>query len=239
MQQWEQLPTEPGLAYEAFKTYLSLGATRTFDEAYRVHTQRRQGTRAPGNWRAWAKAYRWKERARAFDIRNEKAADEAHVRAIQATVTKAVIDDWEQGRIARMRQQEQEEWELRNLLLKKAREMLEFGLLRQVTKQTPKGEVVVVQPVNWDFSTTANLIKLIHQLGRASTQMPLKVFEPPADESFADSMFITSAQLSDVMPEGAMPDMPRNPAAKPELGASIAKASDQGLQQPEKARPRK
>jgi hypothetical protein len=241
--QWKQLPGESGQAYAAFKTYLDLGPIRSCDAAYKAQggpqVGRKGATRAPGSWRRWFTRHQWQKRARAYDQRDHAAADQSHVEAIQATVTKAVRDDWEQGRIARMRQQEQEEWELRNLLLKKAREMLGFGLLRQVTKQTPKGDVVVVQPVDWDFSTTVNLIKLIHQLGRASAQMPLKVAEPAADESFKDSMFATSGQLADAMPDGAMPDMPLNPAAKPQLGASIIATSDKGLRQPEKVRPRK
>ncbi|HLL88975.1 MAG TPA: hypothetical protein VK324_06705 [Tepidisphaeraceae bacterium] len=234
---WAQLPTEPPQAFLAFQAYLKLGPNRSYDAAYR---QARPGcaedTRAPGGWRKWCKSFDWQGRARAYDERDQRVADTARVEAIRQVATAAVVDDWEAGRIQRQRQQEQEEWELRCLLLEKAKAMLQFGLARKVTKEGAHGQTInVFEPVNWDMKAAVAAVRLVSQLGRIAAQMPLvvQVGQQGADD---DAMFETRGQAAAVIPEGAMPAMPDQPDAKPQLGTSITKGVE-GLTQPEKARP--
>lgn len=74
---WLQLPEESGAAWLAFGVYRDCGPARTVDGAYRLiidHKGVTKAPRAPKSWRVWNKANRWRERARAWDARNEEVA---------------------------------------------------------------------------------------------------------------------------------------------------------------------
>jgi hypothetical protein len=86
---WDKLADESGPAHVAFLIYRDLGAARTLNAAYHAHlrsqgqggpdrgqAEAKAGASGPGNgppprvsgrWRTWAEAFRWTERAEAYD----------------------------------------------------------------------------------------------------------------------------------------------------------------------------
>lgn len=86
---WERLPTETSVAYEAFRVYRDLGATRTHAAVAGY---------APSSLHRWARVHRWQERAQAWDteahrledqrrLEQIRAMDETHQRAARALIT--------------------------------------------------------------------------------------------------------------------------------------------------------
>jgi hypothetical protein len=73
-QSWEQQEGEPAAAYAHFLLYRSLGLARSLNRAYRaslsdeVEGNRRQEKAAPGSWTRESRAWRWRERAEAWDV---------------------------------------------------------------------------------------------------------------------------------------------------------------------------
>jgi hypothetical protein len=242
MQPWEQQAGEPGPAFAAFQSFLQLGPTRSYNEAYRTHQAQRGHQTvavAPGNWRLWAKTWRWIDRAKAFDARNSQVADTTRVETIKSLAADQATDDWVKGRILRQLQQEQDEWRLRQRVLEQATKMLDMALIQRVDKQGPNGEVQIFTPVKWDMETMLKAVKLVADLGRLSNQMPTmppRDAAPPAD--MPDDFFTKSdAKSSAMFPPGTVPEMPFNPAAKPQLGKSVTAGRTSGLIKSEKVRP--
>lgn len=95
---WEQQPGEPRLWYGRFQVYLSLGPTRTLQEAYRhVNSLKNRGGKAPisPSWTWYAKRWRWRERAHAWDAyqRNLLALSEHNTRLALRQRRVAVMED--------------------------------------------------------------------------------------------------------------------------------------------------
>ena len=240
MEPYEQLPGEPGPAYQAFNTYLGLGPSRTLDGAYRAsHPGHKPGQRAPGNWRTWNKSHNWAERAAAWDRRNVHVADQAKVAAIQAHATDET-KAWLEKLNTRQLATEKYEWDLAERLFKKATAMLEFGLATVTQKTGPNGETIeIYAPTDWNMGDAARLVKVATQLARQANQMPLRVAEAPTQDP-GDAMFDTRGQLADQLPGGVVPPMPADPDARPELGASLLNDNPHDLTQPgEPPRPSK
>lgn len=82
---WEILPGETDGAFAAFRIYLSLGPERSMraveEKINAAKTGRKEAKRVPsGKYTAWAKKYRWPERARAYDDHMARATSEAVIR---------------------------------------------------------------------------------------------------------------------------------------------------------------
>lgn len=76
---WEQQPGEPDRWYQAFQTYLMLGATRSIQRAYRVFHQKRKGeVVASGYWAEKAFLWGWEIRARYWDHHKNEQEREAY-----------------------------------------------------------------------------------------------------------------------------------------------------------------
>lgn len=76
---WLQASGETNEAYAAFCVYLDLGPRRSIDAAYRTYLSRTRSRpisdvtlRACGRWTCWSVVHRWRERALAFDRRNQR-----------------------------------------------------------------------------------------------------------------------------------------------------------------------
>ena len=88
MNAWDREDGEPALWFGRFdKFYRPLGSERSLDAAYRVYLDSSKkgqsaAERPPNSWFNNAKAWRWKERAEAWDetIRQERLAVEAEAR---------------------------------------------------------------------------------------------------------------------------------------------------------------
>lgn len=76
---WERQPGETGKAFSAFRAYLTLGAARSVESAYRRVTGCKK--RVSGTWWGWSSRNRWVERAAAFD------AEEWRQRLVERRVT--------------------------------------------------------------------------------------------------------------------------------------------------------
>jgi hypothetical protein len=69
---WDQQPDEPDAAYARFLLYRNLGPSRSIDAAYRLLHPTKNGEKgrrnAHGSWHQEGQAFRWTERASAWDI---------------------------------------------------------------------------------------------------------------------------------------------------------------------------
>jgi hypothetical protein len=223
-QPWHQLDDETGKAFAAFACYLALGPERSLHKAYRAHTRREKGN-APGWWTRWSARYRWPIRARAWDDSNAAAMDSGRQRAIEA-----VAVDWAKRR----EEWRQSEWELRGLLVEKARKMLSFGLARKVEKRDPEGRTLIIyEPMRWKLADVAALLNIARELARGAAEMPLQIAEPPKTGA-AEGLFHTTGQVADALPAGAMPDMPADPAKLPDgmRAGGEAAAGESALKRP-------
>jgi hypothetical protein len=81
-----RLPGEPAAAWAAFCAYRDMGLTRSIRAAYR---QRHGNEEAPatgqpsGHWNAWARDWRWRQRAEAYDAHLDRQARLAQVEAVR------------------------------------------------------------------------------------------------------------------------------------------------------------
>jgi hypothetical protein len=79
---WDQLPDEPDGAFARFVLYRCLGLGRSIRRAYHEWLRQR-GTpcrgdeRPPGAWQRYASLFRWRERARAWDVAQMEQAGQA------------------------------------------------------------------------------------------------------------------------------------------------------------------
>lgn len=234
---WDQQTGESGEAFAAFKAFRDLGPARTLAEAYRssrpgkgpqqAHAGPTKKPGTPGTWKTWAIKYRWKERAAAFDARGAQVQQAAAEKVIAAVAA---------DRAAMMLEQERREHQLAGLIHGKLLEMLEQGLVKRKVVKTDDGKTITItEPAKWDFGTAAKLAQVFTALGRVSLNMPVKV--DPKESGGEPPYFETSGEQESALPAGAVPDMPAESAAKPELGVSAIGPAGEGLKQPQKARP--
>lgn len=70
---WDQLPGEPDKWYGRFQIYLDLGVTRTLTAAARCDSDPKSGQSGlTGRWSYYFNRYHWRERARAWDMRQRE-----------------------------------------------------------------------------------------------------------------------------------------------------------------------
>lgn len=190
--------------------FCELGPSRTVLQVYRQVTGKSEARQLPGSWTSASSKYRWRDRARAWDGRGAKVAQEAREEVIR---NDAAARTREEIRSARRLEQEEAEWAMQQKLLAKAEEMLASALYRRKTEDGAN----VIQPARWSLRTAVDFIELAHRLGRASAKMPIL---PEEDKSADPSMefFDTSGQLAEVLPAGVAPDMPAEVHVKPPIG---------------------
>lgn len=232
MHAWDQQQDESGEAYKAFRAFLELGGSRTLDGAYRTSSRCKPGAsvpdkrRAPGVWQGWAKKYRWRERALAYDVRDQQVAQQAHEAAV-ATVAATIGAD----RAARVLAHEQREHQIASRIGEVIVEMLEVGLVRRkVAKDDENGHITIFEPAKWNFGTMARLAKVFMQLGRTNLNMPVTVQQDAAPDA---PYFDSSGEMDDAMPPGTVPVMPADANDRPPMTSAVGPRGG-GLMQPKK-----
>lgn len=94
---WDRQPDEPEGAYEAFVVFRDMGSDRTISEAFRHKTGTRGAQQASGRFKSWAKVYKWRDRALAWD--NHLTA--VQVRGIDRA-TEDQAEEWTRRKVARL-----------------------------------------------------------------------------------------------------------------------------------------
>jgi hypothetical protein len=88
---YEQLPEEPSRAFEMFCRYRDAGPSRELRAVYRQATGKPAARQASGTWLKWARQWRWKERALAYDVELEAIRQTAQQTAV-AVVAKELAE---------------------------------------------------------------------------------------------------------------------------------------------------
>ena len=114
-----------------------------------------------GHWKRWYRGHEWRSRAEAYDayLDEEKRRAEAQ--------------KWRK----RGEDLVEEQYQLAVAMLEKARQMLNFPLVRQVVEQRDddgKPTHITIEPARWTFNSAARLAKIAVELGRLATGLPTK-----------------------------------------------------------------
>jgi hypothetical protein len=149
---WEQQKKESAKAYEAFKTYLELGASRSLE----MVSQKLGKSKTICD--RWSRTHQWVKRALAYD---------QHIAAIQekAIEKEAVREaiDWHRER-ARIRS---EALENGRLLVDKARQMLKFPIAQTVIEDGR----TIIKPARWSMADAAKFVETADKLQRLAAEM--------------------------------------------------------------------
>jgi hypothetical protein len=184
MSAWGRLPEESTPAYAAFKAYVDFGSHRSIEA---VHRKLTKSTRL---LKRWSSKYSWVERAGLYDehmVRVQQRAREA------AEVVEA--QTWARRRAKLL----EEEFEIGQKLIEKARQMLQMPIVevkREVVVERHNDgrdkivQLSVLRPVRFTMSDAGRMFMLADKLIRLSLGMPTQVigedkFEetPPAGEA--------------------------------------------------------
>ncbi|HEY9764579.1 MAG TPA: hypothetical protein V6D07_18775 [Trichocoleus sp.] len=161
--QWEQQSEEPQVWFNRFLLFLEQGETkqRSLLQAYKTHlviadkldengnykTSGKPIRTVPQVWRTMAKLWEWEDRARSFDGQHQ--------------------NNRMQKRLERLQELEEKEWESAMLLLARAKEMLSYPIVTQVS--TDGDRTIIIEPAKWVSSDIAKFFQLFSTLARSST----------------------------------------------------------------------
>jgi hypothetical protein len=213
---YDQLPGESALWYGRFLAYCNLGPfDRSVLSVYNRERQRKgsqPASKPTGDWTKRTSQYRWAARSAAWDAHQAEIVKQASEEALRQDATERARAKL---REQRRKQHEEDEWELRGLLIAKGREMLAHPLLTR--KGSQDGKSVTILPAKWSLLTMVEILTLATRLGRTSSRMPVQA-EPEVSGDLGATFFETSGKLADVLPDGAVPAMPIDAAIKPPIG---------------------
>lgn len=154
---WQQMVGESDLWYGRFVRYLLLPGNRSYLQTYKLERDAKGLTRLrslPRSWRNATKKYFWKDRAAKWD---------ANQRKIQ-------FADWN----SRQEKLRETQWEMSQLLIEKAKGMLEHPLVEIVEKD----EQTIIVPSRWSLRDAAHFSEVAANLAQAS-------FPPNNDDAIA------------------------------------------------------
>lgn len=162
-----QLDDETPKAFAALHDYVQMGAGRSLRllaQQYKDQTDPRPPTRQLSQLKEWSTSFHWQQRVAVYDEQLRKAERQKV----------------EQLRLKRAAEIAESDWELGEMLRKKAREMLSFPLAvveRETGKrQTLDGEVTIdmtiVKPAKWGFADAAKVAEAATKLARLATDQP-------------------------------------------------------------------
>lgn len=169
-QAWEQRDDESAEAFAAFKAYLEMGAERTVVGAYRQAKGKPEAKQAAGTWNGWKDKYAWQERAEASDRRIAAVERAEEEKAFAANRRK-----WAMRRITI----QDDAWELAELLIRKAKDVLLLPVARQRTvtsEERADGKtivqtVIVEPPRNVTFMQAVQMLNLADRMRRLAAEM--------------------------------------------------------------------
>lgn len=173
---WAQQPGESDLWYSRFLIFLDIPAycrshLRAYanwssaDNVQRETEGKRKVERklscVPESWSRYARYWRWEERAKAKDT-HDRLRDSAEARARKKE---------------RLKQLEDDEWELSQKILKKAEEMASYPLVTQTTSD--EGRTIIINPQKWAASDAARYLAIGSEIARRSVGA-VEAIEPMA-----------------------------------------------------------
>jgi hypothetical protein len=221
-QPWDIQHSETPEAYHAFTAFRDLGPTRSLDKAYRTQTGRT--TRAPGRWKTWHRQHNWKARAAALDRHQQEVGQVAAEAAVAAYAAASA-----EARLEQLRREQA--WQF--IIDRKIQEMDKVPIVkRRIGRYDDGRPFSVEEPARWTLKTMLEFIRFGRNLGRMTNKMPTVVDdEAPADD-LKELFFETDGQLESKLPDGAMPPMPPDVMAKPDIPASTDAAGQAPPTQP-------
>jgi len=155
---WHRLAGEPNRWYQRFKRFCRLGPGRSVLRVYTTEmAEKSSGKRGklPGAWNAAVRAWRWYQRAEAFDAYIDQKEDR----------------EWERRR----QQHRRKEMELSQLLIEKAEQMLQFPLATTSKETREAGgntiNVTTIEATRWALRDAAGIIKVADELARLGLGM--------------------------------------------------------------------
>lgn len=127
---WERQPGEPARWYERFTIYRRMGPRRSLLGAAKLY-RARPLFKLPGSWQQNAELWRWKQRAEEWDQAEAEREEQA----------------WQDRR----RRHREDEYQVGQELLARARAMMEWPLERRETRTSEDGATVVnvTEPARW------------------------------------------------------------------------------------------
>jgi hypothetical protein len=185
---WDRKPGEPTEWYGRFLIFLEIGEKRSMLATYRLwkEEQDKKIPRNPKNRRhskilsvppSWEKAcieWQWWERSAPWDDEQLR---------LKIEETKRLREDAYRLRLRRAEQHIEDEWRLRNSIVKLAEDMLQFPL--QKRELAPDGQTVIISPARWSMKDALAAVKLASDLGRVATGLKDDMEESLALEAIA------------------------------------------------------
>jgi hypothetical protein len=153
---WDRQPGETPKSWEAFQVFLAAGATRT------VSGVAKQLGKSHQMLDRWSQRFNWRARAGAYDNHLANKMLNAQEKQIEREAEK-----WAQ----RGSEHRERAWKIREALLDKAEQMLEWPLAK-VESEDGK---MVLHPARWDFGTVARLVDTADKVGRLAADMPTEI----------------------------------------------------------------
>jgi len=225
---WGQQPGESDLWYSRFLIFLDIPAyCRSHLRAYanwssadnvqreiegKRKVERKLAT-VPESWSRYARYWRWEERAKAKDT-HDRIRDSAEARARKKE---------------RLKQLENDEWELSQKILKKAEEMASYPLVTQTTSD--EGRTIIINPQKWAASDAARYLAIGSEIARRSVGA-VEAIEPMAALQILINEGWIPESILDVAAEElhSLPEKIKAAFASLELGPSAAPAETDDLE---------
>ena len=155
MKAWLRQENEPAKAYEAARTYIEMGASRSIEAVARKY----QKSIALMN--RWSQRYEWVERAQAYDAHKLEIREKAREEAARKEAAK-----WAERREALRN----EEWKLAEQIHARLSQMLQFP----VYELEQKGEKTIIKPLRWSVRDIPRIAETVTKLYRTSAGMPVE-----------------------------------------------------------------
>lgn len=212
LQPWDRQSNESDKAYAAFLLYRDLPTeTRSIDAAYDA----RKGRQRKGLRKESRAPGCWLGWSRKYHwVRRVNAWDDHQESIRQQAREKAVA-------------QSEIDWVKRRELIVELEYAVGVSFLQQARNRVKLG----------NLASVPGLAETGSRLARKAAKMPEVVEESPPD-NLSDLFFATSGQLAAAVPDGAVPAMPEDVAAKPQLHRISSSATgSRSARQPGKVRP--
>jgi hypothetical protein len=156
----QRLPTESSRAHQALTAYCGMGPPRS------IRAVGQKLGKSGALTARWSARWGWVARAAAYDQKMALIAQEAAERALKAETKR-----WQ----ARLRAQREEEYQLAEQFLDRARAILNFPLVRSKTERSEDGKTVVTvtEPAGWTLDSAVRLGAMGTKLSRLALGLPL------------------------------------------------------------------
>jgi hypothetical protein len=153
MNSWDRQKGETARAFAAFSEYRNLGPERSIEQVSQILSKSVQFLKR------WSARWSWVERSALFDDHQRKITQDAFEKSMKADGEK-----W----ASRLKRQREEEFELAEMFLSRARQMLKFPLVKSKSEKSEDGHTTIteVEPANWTMDTSVRFSAMGHKLQR-------------------------------------------------------------------------